>query len=58
MPLYALTVELTLVESTIAQREMRCSGKLQAAFAIDDVTAIGIVEQLLTRKRLINRPDL
>ena len=49
--LYALAVELALVGDTIAERGMQFSGKLQAAFAIDDVTAIGIVETLLIRNR-------
>jgi len=49
--LYALAVELALVDDTIAEREMQFSGKLQAAFAIDDVTAIRIVERLLIKNR-------
>ena len=49
--LYALAVELALVDDTIAEREMQFSGKLQAAFATDDVTAIGIVETLLIKNR-------
>ena len=49
--LYALAVELALVDDTIVEREKQFSGKLQAAFAIDDVTAIGIVETLLIKNR-------
>ena len=49
--LYALAVELALVDGTIAEREKQFSGKLQAAFAIDDVTAMKIVEVLLIKSR-------
>jgi uncharacterized tellurite resistance protein B-like protein len=49
--LYALAVELVLVDGTIAEREKQFSGKLQAAFAIDDVTAIRIVEGLMIKSR-------
>jgi hypothetical protein len=44
-------VELALVDGTIAEREMQFSGKLQAVFAIDDVTAMTIVEVLLIKNR-------
>jgi uncharacterized tellurite resistance protein B-like protein len=45
--LYALVVELALVDGTVADQETHFTSKLQAAFAIDDVTAIGIVEMLM-----------
>jgi uncharacterized tellurite resistance protein B-like protein len=49
--LYALAVELVLVDGTIAEREMQFANTLQAAFAIDDVTAMKIVEVLLIKSR-------
>jgi hypothetical protein len=49
--LFALAVELTFVDGTIAEREKQFSGKLQRALAIDDVTAIKIVETMLIKNR-------
>jgi uncharacterized tellurite resistance protein B-like protein len=49
--LYALAVELVFVDGAIAEREKQFCSKLQAAFAIDDETAMGIVEVLLIRNR-------
>jgi uncharacterized tellurite resistance protein B-like protein len=49
--LYAVAVELAFVDGTIAEREKQFCGKLQAAFAIDDVTAMRIVEVFLIRNR-------
>jgi len=49
--LFALAVELTFVDGTIAEREEQFSGKLQRALAIDDATAIKIVEMMLIKNR-------
>jgi uncharacterized tellurite resistance protein B-like protein len=49
--LFALAVELIFVDGMIAEREKQFSGRLQRAFAIDDVTAITIVETMLIKSR-------
>lgn len=49
--LFTLAVELVFVDGTIAEREKRFVDALQAALAIDDETAMKIVEVLLIKSR-------
>jgi hypothetical protein len=50
-PLFALAVELVFADSTIAEREKGFVDALQAALAVDDATAMKIVEVLLLKMR-------
>jgi uncharacterized tellurite resistance protein B-like protein len=47
--IFTLAVELVFADGTIAEREKRFVDRLQAALAIDDETAMKIVEVLLIK---------
>jgi uncharacterized tellurite resistance protein B-like protein len=49
--IFALAVELVFVDGTVAEREKRFVDTLQSALAIDDETAMKIVEVLLIKAR-------
>jgi uncharacterized tellurite resistance protein B-like protein len=49
--IFALAVELVFVDGTIAEREKRFVDALQSALAVDDETAVKIVEVLLIKTR-------
>ena len=49
--LFALAVELVFVDGRVAEREKRFVDALQAAFAIDEETAMKIVGVLLIKSR-------
>jgi len=50
-PLFALAVELVFVDGRVADREKRFVDALQAAFGIDEETAMRIVGVLLIKSR-------
>jgi hypothetical protein len=50
-PLFALAVELVFVDGRIAEREKRFIDELQAAFDIDEETAMRIIGVLLIKSR-------
>jgi hypothetical protein len=49
--LFALAVELVFVDGRVAEREKHFVNALQAAFAIDEKTAMRIVGVLLIKSR-------
>jgi uncharacterized tellurite resistance protein B-like protein len=50
-PLFALAVELVFVDGRIVEREKRFIDELQAAFGIDEETAMRIIGVLLIKSR-------
>ena len=50
-PLFALAVELVFVDGRVAEREKRFVDALQAAFGIDEETAMRIIGVLLIKSR-------